>query len=95
MAEVAIPRQMFQDCGNCGSSHQRQRETFDDYAFNSNQRRIAPKCQGKWSDQPLNAIRDTGMPENIHTSHSGFWAIQKSATIHVSSGVHPGNTAEI
>jgi len=58
-------------CGNCGSSsHQRQRETFDDYAFNSNQRRIAPKCQGKWSDQPVNAIRDTGMPENF--SHLPF-----------------------
>lgn len=42
MAEVATPRQIFQEifCGsshNCGRSHHpRWRETFDGYAFDSN-----------------------------------------------------------
>src|SRR5262249_46950116 len=66
MAEVAIPRQMFQEfCGssrNCGRSHhQRQRETFDVMHSRATDRRSASKCQGKWPDQTLDQA--FGLPE--------------------------------
>jgi hypothetical protein len=68
MAEVAIPRQMFQGiCGswrNCGHSHhqrQRQRETFDVMHSRATDRRSACKCQGKWPDQTLDQA--FGLPE--------------------------------
>jgi len=43
------------------SHHQRQHETFDVMHSRANDRRSAPKCQGKWPDQTLDQA--FGLPE--------------------------------
>jgi hypothetical protein len=48
MAEVAIPRQMFQEILNCGRSHHRRwRKTFDGRAFKSNKSEECVPMSGK------------------------------------------------
>jgi hypothetical protein len=48
------------------------------------------RCQ-RCAALTLNAIWEPAMPVTTHTSHSGFRAMQKIATIQVSSRVHPEN----
>jgi hypothetical protein len=78
-------------CGssrNCGGSHhQRQRETFDGHASKGNRREECVRMPGKTiRSGPRTPLGRPGMPVAIHISHSGFRAIQKIATIQVSSG---------
>src|SRR6516162_1976725 len=75
-------------CGssrNCGRSHhQRQHETFDSHAFKSNRRnefvRMPRKTARSGSQTPL------GRSGPSTLSHLGFQPVQKTPTIHVSSG---------
>jgi hypothetical protein len=101
MAEVAIPRQMFQEIlrliGELRRSHQhRQHEMFDSHAFQSNRRedrvRMPSKTARSGSRKPLGW---SGMPVAIHPSRSGFQAIQKIGTIQASSGIIRGITGLI
>src|SRR6516162_6182358 len=78
-------------CGssrNCGRSHhQRQHEMFDSHAFKSNRRnecvRMPRKTARSGSQIPLGR---SGMSEPSTLSHLGFQPVQKTPTIHVSSG---------
>jgi hypothetical protein len=58
MAEVAIPRQMFQEILRLiaelrRSLRLRRREAFDGHAVKATDGRRAPKCEGKCPDYPL------------------------------------------
>ena len=92
MAEVAIPRQMFQEIlgslGNCGRSHhQRQHEVFDSHAFKSNRQkeyvRMPRKTARSGSQTPLGRSE---MSRAIHPLASRLPASSENAYHHVSSG---------
>src|SRR5262249_32453746 len=73
------------NCGRC--HHQRQHETFDSHAFKSNRRnecvRMPRKTARSGSQTPLGR---SGMSGTIHPLAAGFQPVQKTPTIHVSSG---------
>ena len=82
-----VPRD-FAASRNCGRSHhQRQHEMFDSHAFKSNRRnecvRMPRKTARSGSQIPLGR---SGMSEPSTLSHLGFQPVQKTPTIHVSSG---------
>src|SRR5215208_6733238 len=92
MAEVAIPRQMFQEyCGssrNCGRSrHLRQHETFDVHAFKGNRREECAQSPEKWPDQvarPSSGGR--GMEAAVGTAHRSCGKAGKVFNLHANSG---------
>src|SRR5215510_9721923 len=82
----------------CGSSrsygrshHQRQHEMFYVMHSRATDRRSASKCQGKWPDQAVKHRSDGSHPPSRTWA---FQPIQKTATIHVSSGFIWGIPAE-
>jgi hypothetical protein len=90
IAEVAIPRQMFQEILRLiaelrRSQPQRWRKTFDGRAFKANTPEECIPMSGKRQMRPSNAVRTVWDAEAIGTSHPGFGPIQKIATIHASS----------
>ena len=65
MAEVAIPRQMFQEIlrliAELRPQPPRQHETFDSHAFKSNRQKECVQMPGRWPDQTLDQA--FGLPE--------------------------------
>jgi len=102
MAEVAIPRQMFQEilrqliaetaAAAATSASVRRSMIMRSTATNGG---LRPNARENGQISPSTLFGTLECRKIFHTSHSGFRAIQKSATIHVSSGVHPGDIAEI